>query len=195
MDCVDRWIWYFPGFSLRGTVYMRLDVTPGMTHIIWWGDSISFSFELHSVCHSVTGTFIKETACKGWMTRANQNLEKVLTDTAAVTITNLVPTMGEIGKRWASRDEHTIEDDMVLLNDINTAADFRYSVMKSWVSAMEKFDELAVPVPDPNADNCTNVSTSPVGVKSPKSNLPKFAGDVLQRPSFWDQFSVTVHGM
>ena len=141
----------------------------------------------------------KRTACKGWMTQANQNLEKVLSDTATLTITKLVSAMEEFDKRWASLDEVqgeyelTIEDDTVLLNDINTAADFRDSVMKSRVLATEKFDELAAPVPDANADNRTNVSNSPVDVKLPKLNLPKFSGDVLQWPSFWDQFSVTVH--
>ena len=65
--------------------------------------------------------------------------------------------------------------------------------MKSRVLATEKFDELAAPVPDANADNRTNVSNSPVDVKLPKLNLPKFSGDVLQWPSFGDQFSVTVH--
>ena len=141
----------------------------------------------------------KRTACKGWMTRASQNLEKVLSDTATLTITKLVSAMEEFDKRWASLDEVqgeyelTIEDDTVLLNDINTAADFRDSVMKSRVLATEKFDELAAPVPDANADNRTNVSNSHVDVKLPKLNLPKFSGDVLQWPSFWDQFSVTVH--
>ena len=141
----------------------------------------------------------KRTACKGWMTRANQNLENVLSDTATLTITKLVSAMEEFDKRWASLDEVqgeyelTIEDYTVLLNDINTAADFRDSVMKSHVLATEKFDELAAPVPDLNADNHTNVSNSHVDVKLSKLNLPKFSGDVLQWPSFWDQFSVTVH--
>ena len=126
----------------------------------------------------------KRTACKGWMTRASQNWEKVLSDTATLIITKLVSAMEEFDKRWASLDEIqreyelTIEDDTVLLNDINTAADFRDSVMKSRVLATEKFDELAAPVPDLNADNRTNVSNSHVDVKLPKLNLPKFSGDV-----------------
>ena len=130
----------------------------------------------------------RRTACKGWMIRASQNLEKVLSDTATLTITKLVSAMEEFDKRWASLDEV-----QVLLNDINTAADFRDSVMKSRVLATEKFDELAAPVPYLNADNRTNVSNNPVDVKLPKLNLPKFSGDVLQWASFWDQFSVTVH--
>ena len=141
----------------------------------------------------------KRTACKGWMNRASQNLEKVLADTATLIITKLVSAMEEFDKRWASLDEVqgeyelAIEGDTVLLNDINTAADFRDSVMKSRVLATEKFHELAAPLPDLNADNHTNVSNSHVDVKLPKLNLPKFSGDVLQWPSFWDQFSVTVH--
>ena len=106
----------------------------------------------------------KRTACKGWMTRASQNLEKVLSDTATLTITKLVSAMEEFDKRWASLDEFqgeyelTIVHDTVLLNDIITAADFRDSVMKSRVLATEKFDELPAPVPDLTADNRTNVS-------------------------------------
>ena len=138
----------------------------------------------------------KRTACKGWMTRASQNLEKVLSDTATLTITKLVSAMEEFDKRWASLDEVqgeyelTIEDDTVLLNDINTAADFRDSVMKSRVLATEKFDELAAPVPDANADNRTNVSNSSVDVKLPNVIYPSFQVMSCNGPVFGISFQL-----
>ena len=76
------------------------------------------------------------------------------------------------------------------MNNINTAADFRDSVMKFHVLVMEKFDEISALVPDLDANNHNNVSNSPFAIKLSKINLPKCSGDVVQCSSFCNQFFI-----
>ena len=57
--------------------------------------------------------------------------------------------------------------------------------------ATDKYIELYGGDVSGKGDNVTHVSAS-ADIKLPKLNLPVFGGDVLQWPSFWDQFEANV---
>ena len=122
----------------------------------------------------------KRAACKGWVTRACGNIEKAVGD-PHVTLTKLMAVMDDFDARLAKLDEVqdefelSLQDESKLMEDINAAGEFRDKAMDKRGLATDKYNELY------GGD-----------IKLPKLNLPVFGGDVLQWPSFWDQFEANV---
>ena len=134
-------------------------------------------------------TLRRRAGCQGWVTRAANKLEELLKKDD-VNLIELRDAADEFDKRIASLDEAQadveleIEEEKDLLADINVAGEFRESKRAIRIRAARKLHEL---------DKTTaSASVSSVDVKLPKLSLPSFGGDVLEWPSFWDQFVATV---
>ena len=138
----------------------------------------------------------KRAACKGWVTRACGNIEKAVGD-PNVTLTKLMAVMDDFDARLAKLDEVHDEfelnsrDESKLMEDINAAGEFRDKAMDKRGLATDKYNELYGGDVSGKGDNVTHVTAS-ADIKLPKLNLPVFGGDVLQWPSFWDQFEANV---
>ena len=87
--------------------------------------------------------------------------------------------------------EVSLQDESKLMEDINAAGEFRDKAMDKRGLATDKYNELYGGDVSGKGDNVTHVSAS-ADIKLPKLNLPVFGGDVLQWPSFLDQFEANV---
>ena len=137
----------------------------------------------------------RKICAKGWLTRSVQKLEQSLTS-KEVKLIDLESLMCDFDKRLSDFDvaEELYEQELPegdIFEAIEAAGEARDQAVDVRNKAQKMFNELkAKDSVGDDARSCAG-SADP-SVRLPKLQLPKFSGNVLEWPQFWDAFSVTV---
>ncbi|ELU08252.1 hypothetical protein CAPTEDRAFT_189156 [Capitella teleta] len=142
----------------------------------------------------------KRTAAKIWLTRAANTLQELID---ASTTGPESPTQGEFEAAISEFTSRLNAFDMAQENyegviseedleaEITEVAVYRECVSKTRVRAVESSSRrfrAATP-----AASLAGSTSSSSGVRLPKLQLPSFAGEAMECPSFWEQFEIAVH--
>ncbi|ELU16834.1 hypothetical protein CAPTEDRAFT_214283, partial [Capitella teleta] len=142
----------------------------------------------------------KRTAAKIWLTRAANTLQELIdaspTGPESPTQGEFEAAIGEFTSRLhafdvAQENYEGVISEEDLEAEITEVAVYREGVSKTRVRAVESSSRrfrAATP-----AASLAGSTSSSSGVRLPKLQLPSFAGEAMEWPSFWEQFEIAVH--
>ena len=134
----------------------------------------------------------KRTAAKGWLSRCMAKCQEALEQDVDQNQELLFEQKKELESRLSTFDDLQSEIEVLfasedeMMEDIEKAAVFRDSVKAVLVKLGKALNRS-------DARSVAGSAGSVTGVKLPKIDLPKFAGDVLKWQSFWEVFKASVH--
>ena len=137
----------------------------------------------------------RKISAQGWLTRSVSKIEMAVT-TKEIKLVALTDLLADFDKRLVDFDLAEAEyeqelDETDIATAIETAGEVRDKAVLSKLKAVKLLSELKKDSAEAGHE-LRSESSTPDKVRLPKLQLPKFSGDVLKWPQFWDSFSVTV---
>lgn len=138
----------------------------------------------------------KRKAHRGWVTRARKTLGTLVTQRPPDKIA-LLDATAEFDKYLASLDEVQAEIELESAEqeieaDVEQAADFREQAREVRIEASRVLVRLDKVEREAHGNEVGSNGSARPEVRLPKLVLPTFSGNVLEWPSFWDQFIAAV---
>ena len=137
----------------------------------------------------------RKISAQGWLTRSVSKIEQAVSS-KGVKLLALSDLPDDFDKRLVDFDvaeaEHEQElSETDIADAIETAGEVRDRAILSKQKAVKLLSELKK-MASAEAGHEVRSDSASDKVRLPKLQLPKFSGDVLKWPQFWDSFSVTV---
>ncbi|XP_043210614.1 uncharacterized protein LOC122375344 isoform X4 [Amphibalanus amphitrite] len=141
----------------------------------------------------------RKISAQGWLTRTVVKLEQSLS-LKEVKVIDLESLLCDFDKRLSDFDvaEELLEQELPedgIMEAIEAAGEIRDRAVDVRNKAQQTLGVLKVKDGADDSASCASASqlgSADPSVKLPKLQLPKFSGNVLEWPQFWDAFSVTV---
>ena len=135
----------------------------------------------------------RKIGAQGWLTRTVSKLEDAVSSKEVKKLP-LSDLLAEFNKRLedfdrAEAEYETALPDTDIAEAIEVAGDVRDKAVLSKLKAVQLLSEMESTEAGRVGSDCTSPSDK---VRLPKLQLPKFSGDVLKWPQFWEAFVVTV---
>ena len=137
----------------------------------------------------------RKISAQGWLTRSVSKIEQAVSS-KEVKLLALSDLLDDFDKRLVDFDVAEAEYEQELsetdiADAIETAGEVRDRAILSKQKAVKLLSELKK-MASAEAGHEVRSDSASDKVRLPKLQLPKFSGDVLKWPQFWDSFSVTV---